>query len=373
MSCMTGSAKELCAAQNPILSICIPTYNRAAYLSTLLENLSHNVSLRTQGLEIVVADNASTDETPSICRSYLGRLPLRLIRRPENIMGSRNYLRLIHAEAVGTFCLIMGDDDMIVLEGVDYLLQAIAAYSDSDFFIANFANAPYPEIQNAVRNAHSQFTGDFQPEGLVKVFDVRRFESFQDSIARQEFDFERYFSFLSVIFRREVCAEEAFQLDTFLATARLTDYLPEIWYSHYVMWLRTLKGGRGYFLPRSIIMQGVGSQCWAEERHLIGMWTQTFPLLYRELLFRGGMARSQQNCVRKEIVRHYWNGVFLSLKKRIWPFQYERGWFSQSARYFPILGRHPVRFLQFLGRVIAGFFRRYIKHLVQGKAFSATP
>jgi glycosyltransferase involved in cell wall biosynthesis len=367
MSIFADSVQKCLVPENPLLSICIPTYNRSAFLATLLENLTHNISLNTSGVEIVIADNASTDETPSICRSFLGRLPLRIIRRPETIIGPRNYIQLIHAEAVGKFCLILGDDDMIMLGGLDYLLAALTTYSDSFFLITNFGNAPHSEIQNAVINSESRFIGDFKPAGMG-IPDVRRFESFQDAIAIEGFDFGRYWSFLSVIFRRDVCAEEASRLDKYLSTATITGYRPEIWFTHYVMWLRTLKAGYGYYLPGFVILQGVGSQCWADEKNLIGMWTQVYPLLYLEWLNSGPISRRQQIRARREIVGYYWNGVFIALQKKIWPFDCKGGWLSHSAQYLSILARHPIPFFSFLARLFTGIFRRFVKHPWQRKA-----
>jgi glycosyltransferase involved in cell wall biosynthesis len=370
ISARTESAQIFPNQGNPLLSICIPTYNRAACLAILLENLAQNVSPKMEGVEIVIADNASTDETPALCRSFLGRLPLRIIRRPETIIAARNYIQLIQAEAVGTFCLILGDDDMIVSGGLDYLLEALAAYSDAHFFITNFANAPYSEIQNAVTNAKSQFIGEFKPAGLVRVSDVRRFESFHESISHAEFRCDRYCSFLSVIFRREVCLEEASRLDKVLSTSKLAEYRPEFWFTHYVMWLRTLQARSGYFLPKPVIVQGIGNQIhgWANGPNLIGVWTLTYPLLYREFLNRGGGASGQRARFRKWVVDYYWQGVFGSHKHRIRPFPHKGGWFCHSVQFLPMLAWHPIKFLYFLARLGAGIFRRYIKHPFQGKA-----
>src|SRR5882724_6948180 len=51
----------------PRVSVCIPTYNSARYLRKAIE------SVLEQGFgdyELVICDNASTDETPELCRHY---------------------------------------------------------------------------------------------------------------------------------------------------------------------------------------------------------------------------------------------------------------------------------------------------------------
>ena len=44
----------------PVLSICIPTYNRCEYL---MNNLQHICEHQEYDFEIIISDNASTDDT----------------------------------------------------------------------------------------------------------------------------------------------------------------------------------------------------------------------------------------------------------------------------------------------------------------------
>lgn len=58
----------------PVLSICIPTYNRSTYLDNTLSQLTkENVFINTNDVEIVISDNYSTDNTEDICRKYQNR------------------------------------------------------------------------------------------------------------------------------------------------------------------------------------------------------------------------------------------------------------------------------------------------------------
>ena len=47
----------------PVLSICILTYNRAAYLSELLRSIFNLEDKYLKQLEVIIIDNGSTDET----------------------------------------------------------------------------------------------------------------------------------------------------------------------------------------------------------------------------------------------------------------------------------------------------------------------
>jgi abequosyltransferase len=69
---------------HPLISICIPTYNRADLLDYCLEGLA---PLRDCGtpFEIVISDNGSTDRTPEVIQAHASRNPLiRSHRLPEN-------------------------------------------------------------------------------------------------------------------------------------------------------------------------------------------------------------------------------------------------------------------------------------------------
>ena len=58
-----------------LLSICIPTWNRAEILRKSLEALTAESCFRSGRVEIVVSDNASADATPEICREFEARFP----------------------------------------------------------------------------------------------------------------------------------------------------------------------------------------------------------------------------------------------------------------------------------------------------------
>ena len=54
----------------PILSICIPTFNRAEYLKKSLDSLVCQEPIESEEIEIVISDNCSTDETNMIGMQY---------------------------------------------------------------------------------------------------------------------------------------------------------------------------------------------------------------------------------------------------------------------------------------------------------------
>ncbi len=82
----------------PLLSICIPTYNRANFLEIALASLvSQKAFLDTEEIEIVISDNASTDGTRRLCETHAGKFPSKFHyhRNAENIGGDLNFEKVI--------------------------------------------------------------------------------------------------------------------------------------------------------------------------------------------------------------------------------------------------------------------------------------
>lgn len=96
---------------NPVLlSFCITTRNRAAYIGATLESL---VSQATDEVEIVVLDAASTDGTRETVEGFARRFPrLRYFRQETNEGVDRDYDRTVEL-ARGEYCWMMSDDDAL--------------------------------------------------------------------------------------------------------------------------------------------------------------------------------------------------------------------------------------------------------------------
>lgn len=106
------------------LSICIPTYNRSAFLDVLLESLVDQISASGRGdeIEVLVSDNASPDNTPAIGAKY--QTAIRYWRNAENIGPDANFLKLF-GEACGKFIWLPGDDDTVRPDTLQYILRMI--------------------------------------------------------------------------------------------------------------------------------------------------------------------------------------------------------------------------------------------------------
>ena len=92
-----------------LLSICVPTRNRAPQLDWLLNYFFSNQS-SLHNWEIVIADNASTDNTLKVCDKYIEKLPIKIICHDKDIGGDKNLNSAIQASS-GSYCVYHADDD----------------------------------------------------------------------------------------------------------------------------------------------------------------------------------------------------------------------------------------------------------------------
>ncbi|CAM2141520.1 abequosyltransferase [Pararobbsia alpina] len=114
---------------SPLLTIAIPTWQRASFLEITLEQLRlelHRLPAVRQSLvEIVVSDNASEDNTAAVvAREDAAGLKIRYICNAENIGSDANIAQCFNV-AAGHYVQILGDDDLFVDGALERLLDAL--------------------------------------------------------------------------------------------------------------------------------------------------------------------------------------------------------------------------------------------------------
>lgn len=101
----------------PLVSICVPTHNRSRYLASLLESLVGQLAEFPYPYELVIADNASPDDTREVVQSFAERLPIRYLRHESNIGGYPNW-QFVMSKAIGRYLVYLSDDDSLLGEQV---------------------------------------------------------------------------------------------------------------------------------------------------------------------------------------------------------------------------------------------------------------
>jgi abequosyltransferase len=122
---------------SPLLSICIPSYNRADLLAECLRSILLSAKGYEEQLEIIVADNASTDHTRDVVVSFQKKFPqLIYFRHESNIGGERNF-RHVASMATGEYIWVCGDDDRIAVLAIEHVINRIQA--SFDLIVCNYS------------------------------------------------------------------------------------------------------------------------------------------------------------------------------------------------------------------------------------------
>lgn len=97
----------------PLLTVCIPAYNRAKYLPHLLDSV---LQQEEQDFEVLICEDDSPErpEIQKITSQYIVQYPGR-IRYLENSrnLGYDGNIRELVAKAKGNYCVFMGNDDLL--------------------------------------------------------------------------------------------------------------------------------------------------------------------------------------------------------------------------------------------------------------------
>ena len=117
----------------PILSILIPTYNRAGCLDECLAAIAEDPAFADgTEVELVVSDNCSTDGTERVCRRYeriLGE-KMKYVRQVRNLGPSDNFTHLLRA-GKGEFLKFQTDKVFLRPGAIGRLLEIVKRHKGS--------------------------------------------------------------------------------------------------------------------------------------------------------------------------------------------------------------------------------------------------
>lgn len=142
----------------PLVTIGIPTRNRARTLPLALNSALQQTYTN---IEVVVSDNASTDETPDVLQQAGSRDErIRVIRQVEPITMLRNHETTWRA-ARGEFFMWLADDDQL---SPNFIVGAVKALEERTDAALAFGHPKWFYISEGVETAES-FDYDFETHG----------------------------------------------------------------------------------------------------------------------------------------------------------------------------------------------------------------
>lgn len=119
---MMDDRKSAANTNMPLVSVCIPTYNRSTKLMRAINSVYAN---DYRNLEIIVSDNASSDDTQRLCAELSASdKRIRYFRHSENVGPTRNF-EFVRAQVGGKYFMWLADDDWIDPAYISLCVQAL--------------------------------------------------------------------------------------------------------------------------------------------------------------------------------------------------------------------------------------------------------
>jgi glycosyltransferase involved in cell wall biosynthesis len=175
----------------PLVTIGVPVFNGARYLAGALTSA---VEQEYGNLEIVVADNASTDGTDEICREFARKHDrVRWFRSRENLGLMPNYRKVLEA-ARGKYFTWLSADDLLSSPG--YVARCVAVLERA------------PDVVLCATGMHAldyDWPGSVSTAILHGLDEGRDWRESRHEFFRVPYRDERYFAFYG-LYRREALA-----------------------------------------------------------------------------------------------------------------------------------------------------------------------
>lgn len=167
------------------LSICIATFKRGQFIGETLDSILNQIE---PGVEIIVVDGASPDNTPEVMEQYAQRhKEIRYFRESENSGVDADFDKAV-GYAQGEYCWLMTDDDLLKPGAITKVLSALGGEEELVIVNSEIRNVDMTEVFEARRLA-------FDTDRVYRAVDNEAF--FAETAA--------YLSFIGCVVIRRAC------------------------------------------------------------------------------------------------------------------------------------------------------------------------
>src|SRR6266851_5746750 len=182
------------APMPPTVSVVITSYNYGLYIGAAIESV---LSQDFRDFELIISDNASTDDSIEVISRYLDDERVRLIRRPTNIGAVANYQAALE-ETKGRYIASLSADDFFLAGHLRTMVRYYEDHPDIDVAWSGYVLA--------------------MPDGSIRdAF----FSAFSEARNRNDFasllSYDMYPCYPTMLVKRELIEEFSLQDQTFVA------------------------------------------------------------------------------------------------------------------------------------------------------------
>lgn len=114
--------------EDPILSICVPSFNREYGILNLLQKFQSIPNYIAKKIEISFRDNSSDDKIYKLITKWASKqkkfFAISINKNKSNIGASQNIIKLLQ-QAISKYSIVIGDDDDIQIENLEKLVLCL--------------------------------------------------------------------------------------------------------------------------------------------------------------------------------------------------------------------------------------------------------
>lgn len=153
-------------AKMPLISVFIPCYNQASHLARAIDSV---LAQDYENIEVIIGDDASTDNTAEIIKKYLSDPRIRYCPSSKNIGRVANYHRGLYELAKGEWYINLDGDDYYT--NPHYLSHAIGHAQKNPKCILVFGRQKYedPNLKIVYTNPPPQVPDFFDGTLLLEI------------------------------------------------------------------------------------------------------------------------------------------------------------------------------------------------------------
>jgi abequosyltransferase len=193
----------------PILSICIPTYNRSSYLTDCILSIISSAGNNLPNIEIIISDNASQDNTRQKVIELQKVYKIIKYHRNEINYGERNFF-IVAGFATGDYIWIFGDDDQMERNAIGKVLNIISAGHNLivlnhsiwlDRFSREFRRKALPFAEDMIFQNHNKVMSVLGPRlGFISSVVIKRDIFLNVPSSEYEAFYDKGFPFLTAVY-----------------------------------------------------------------------------------------------------------------------------------------------------------------------------
>jgi glycosyltransferase involved in cell wall biosynthesis len=152
---------------NPEVTVICTCYNHASYIR---ESLSAVMQQTYSSVQLIVIDNASTDESRRVIQEFTNQYPQVIFIRNTHNIGLCRAFNLGLGEATGKYVIDLAGDDVMAPDRIEKQVEAFEGLP-KDYAVV-FSNAAYIDSSGKKLGYHYALGANGHAEGVVPTGDV---------------------------------------------------------------------------------------------------------------------------------------------------------------------------------------------------------